>query len=77
MKRKFVLHLDALVVIALLFVLTLGMNYAQYRIYAELAAENRALQVQGLEDRFNLDSMQSYIDRLNNKQQLTSVVSSE
>ncbi len=71
MKKKFELNLDALVVIALLFVFALGMNFAQYRIYTELTAENRNLQIQGLEDKFNLDSIQIYIDQLKEKNRQT------
>lgn len=70
MKKKFVLHLDAIFVIALLFVVTLGVNFAQYRIYSELATENRKLQMDGLVDKFNLESMQKTIDQLKLKQDL-------
>ncbi len=69
MKKKFELNLDAVVVLTLLFLLALGMNFVQYRVYVELAAENRKLQSQGLVDRLNLESQQDYIDRLK-KQQL-------
>ncbi|MEH6471358.1 MAG: hypothetical protein V7752_08910 [Halopseudomonas sp.] len=68
MKKKFELNLDALLVIVVLFVLALGMNVTQYKIYAELAAENQNLQVQGLEDKLNLESMQTYIDQLKETQ---------
>ena len=71
MKKRFELHLDAAIAIALVFALSLGINYFQYRIYQDLASENYGLQVQGLEDKFNLESMQSYIDKLKEKNDQT------
>jgi hypothetical protein len=65
--KKFTLHLDAAIVIALLFLLTLGLNLYQYREYKALKDENYRLQLQGLEDSLNLDSMRSHIERLNGR----------
>ncbi len=67
LKKTYVLHLDAIVVIALLFVLALGMNFFQYRVYAELVMENKQLQMKGMENELNLSSMQNYIDQLKAK----------
>lgn len=64
MKRKYELNLDALIVIALLFALSLGMNAVLYRMYSEQAADNIRLQIQGQIDELNLTSKQAYIDKL-------------
>ena len=74
MKRKFQLHLDALLALALLFVLALGMNFLQYRIYADLAEENRGLQIRVLEQQFNLDSLQQALQRAQRDAQAESPV---
>lgn len=65
--KKFTLHLDAAIVIALLVALSLGMNAYQYTQYKSLKDENFRLQLQGLEDRLNLDSQQSFIKHQNAK----------
>lgn len=65
--KKFTLHLDAAIVIALLVALSLGMNAYQYTQYKSLKDENFRLQLQGLEDRMNLDSQQNFIKRQNAK----------
>lgn len=62
--KKFELNLDALIVVILLFVVSLGMNFIQYRIYSEMARENVKLQIQGQLDQLNLSSMQAYIDKV-------------
>lgn len=62
--KKFELNLDALIVVIVLFVLSLGMNFIQYRIYSETARENVKLQIQGQLDQLNLSSMQAYIDKV-------------
>ncbi|WP_210397996.1 hypothetical protein [Motiliproteus sediminis] len=77
MKKKFELHLDAVVVIVLLFVAALAMNYVQYRIYADLAAENRKLQLQALEDQLNLESLRIHVDRLNSEQTQVNAMAGE
>ena len=64
LKKQFRLHLDALIVIALLFVVSIGLNAIQYFNYKALLNENFGLQMQGLTDQLNLDSQQNYIDRL-------------
>lgn len=65
--KKFELNLDALIVVVLLFVLSLGMNFVQYRLYSETARENVKLQIQGQLDQLNLSSMQDYIDKMNSE----------
>ncbi|WP_432471539.1 hypothetical protein [Amphritea sp. HPY] len=62
--KKFELNLDALIVVILLFVVSLGMNFIQYRVYSETARENVKLQIQGQLDQLNLSSMQAYIDKV-------------
>ncbi|WP_421867729.1 hypothetical protein [Motiliproteus sp.] len=63
MKKQFVLNLDAAVVIAVLFALTLGLNALQYHWGSDLTNENYRLQLQGLEDELNLDSLRSALER--------------
>ncbi|MBV1789290.1 hypothetical protein KQ940_14630 [Marinobacterium sp. D7] len=63
--KKFTLNLDAAVVILLLFLTAFGLNLYQYGKYQELKDENFRLQLQGLEDRMNLDSMELALKRLN------------
>lgn len=63
--KKFTLNLDAAVVILLLFLTAFGLNLYQYSKYQELKDENFRLQLQGLEDRMNLDSMELALKRLN------------
>ncbi|GGK63035.1 hypothetical protein [Amphritea balenae] len=65
--KKFELNLDALIVVILLFILSLGMNFVQYRLYSETARENVKLQIQGQLDQLNLSSMQAYIDKMNSE----------
>jgi len=61
--KKFALHLDALIVIALLFVLSLGGNLVLYRLYSAEAKTNIKLQIQSQVDQYNLASLQAYIDK--------------
>ncbi|WP_432697100.1 hypothetical protein ACQUQP_01735 [Marinobacterium sp. YM272] len=65
--KKFTLNLDAAIVIALLVLASIGGNAYQYMEYKELKDENFRLQLQGLEDKMNLDSQENYIKRLNAK----------
>ncbi|WP_132296328.1 hypothetical protein [Marinobacterium mangrovicola] len=75
--KKFTLHLDAAIVIALVVALSLGMNAFQYFQVKSLTEENARLQFQGIADKLNLDSQQSFIDRQNAKiEQLEAAVSS-
>ncbi len=61
--KKFELNLDAVIVIALLFVLSLGVNYVLYRAYSAEAKANVRLEIQAQVDQLNLASMQAYIDK--------------
>lgn len=63
--KKFTLNLDAAVVILLLFLTAFGLNLYQYSKYKALADENFRLQLQGVEDRLNLDSLTYTVERLN------------
>ncbi len=62
--KKFELHLDAMIVIALLFVLSLGVNFVLYRLYSAEAKANVKFQIQSQVDQLNLASMQAYIDKM-------------
>ncbi|WP_133297466.1 hypothetical protein [Motiliproteus coralliicola] len=62
MRKQFVLNLDAAVVIAVLFAVTLGFNALQYSFNVELTSENQRLQWQGLEDKLNLDSLSGALE---------------
>lgn len=65
--KKFSLNLDAAIVLSVLGLASLGGNAYQHLQYKDLQDENFRLQLQGLEDRMNLDSQQHYIKRLNTK----------
>ncbi|MBN0985933.1 hypothetical protein [Amphritea pacifica] len=62
--KKFELHLDAVIVIALLFVLSLGVNLVLYRLYSAEAKANVKFQIQSQVDQLNLASMEAYIKKL-------------
>lgn len=64
MKKKYELHLDAAIVLLLLFLFSLGMNYMQYRNYKTVSDENYRLQLKGLENSLNLKSQQTFIEKL-------------
>lgn len=64
MKRKFSLHLDAIIVLSLLFMLMLGLSVFLQSQVSTLTKENKKLQWQSLEDSFNLSSQQQYIKKL-------------
>lgn len=64
MKKKFTLHLDALVLITILFVALIGLNVFQQDQINELTKENKGLQLKGLENSFNLSEQGSYIKKL-------------
>ena len=62
--KKFELNLDAVIVIALLFVLSLGVNYVLYRLYSAEAKANVKMQIQSQVDQLNLASQKAYIKKL-------------
>ena len=64
MKKKFTLHLDAILVLTCLFIVMLGFVIFQQSQVSELTLENKKLQWQSLEDSFNLDSQEDYIKKL-------------
>jgi len=64
MKKKFTLHLDAILVIALLFLFSIGLSIFLYTQVDVLTAENKQLKWQGVEDSFNLSSQKTYIKKL-------------
>lgn len=67
MKKKFTLHLDAILVISLLFVALVGLVLFQQSEIKALSLENKDLQWQALENSLNLDSQASYIKELQAK----------
>ncbi|WP_417360377.1 hypothetical protein [Gallaecimonas pentaromativorans] len=67
LKRKFTLHLDALMVIALLFIASVAFNLIQLHQVRSLTQENLDLQMQALVDKFNLESQKAALDKLGQK----------
>ncbi|SEG84273.1 hypothetical protein [Marinobacterium lutimaris] len=65
--KKFTLHLDAAIVIALVVALSLGLNAFQYFQVKSLTEENAQLKIQGVLDKLNLDSQKGFIERQNAK----------
>ncbi|MGD1990899.1 MAG: hypothetical protein PVF23_02990 [Chromatiales bacterium] len=61
--KKYHLHLDAVIVITLVVVASLGMNYFQYSIYKDLSAENIQLTKDNVIGDMNLTSCRSALDR--------------
>ncbi|PKF61242.1 hypothetical protein CW745_11455 [Psychromonas sp. psych-6C06] len=64
MKKKFSLHLDAILVLLVLFILMIGGLFFQQSQVSKLTSENELLQWQALEDSFNLSSQKNYIKKL-------------
>lgn len=67
LKRQFTLHLDAMVVIALLFIASVAFNLIQLHQVRSLTQENLDLQMQVLVDKFNLESQKAALDKLGQK----------
>lgn len=64
MKKKFSLHLDAILVLLVLFILMIGGLFFLQSQVSKLTSENELLQWQALEDSFNLSSQKNYIKKL-------------
>lgn len=64
MKKKFTLHLDAILVLLLLFVILISFCVFQQSQVNTLTQENERLQWQSVEDSFNLSSQEVYIQKL-------------
>ena len=64
MKKKFTLHLDAILVLSFLFVLMIGFVFFQQSQVSALTLENQKLQWQSVEDSFNLSSQEAFIKKL-------------
>ncbi len=64
MKKKFTLHLDALIVIIVLFISSVGLALFLQRQVTELTKENQQLQWKGVADELNLSSQKNYIMKL-------------
>jgi len=63
-KKKFTLHLDAILVLLLLFVILISFCVFQQSQVNTLTQENERLQWQSVEDSFNLSSQEVYIQKL-------------
>ena len=63
-KKKFTLHLDAVLVIVFLLVAVLGLVLFQQSEIETITLENKELQWKALEDSLNLDSQASFIKKL-------------
>ncbi|WP_022942519.1 hypothetical protein [Psychromonas hadalis] len=64
MNKKFTLHLDAALVLVVLFFSVLGLAIFLQSQVSVLTLENQTLQWQGVEDSFNLSSKDNYILKL-------------
>ena len=64
MKKKFVIHFDAMLVLVFLFIAMLSLVIFQQSQVNALTLENQTLQWQSVEDSFNLDSQKNYIKKL-------------
>ena len=67
LKRKFVLHLDALLVIGFLFICSLGFNFVQLQQVKSLSQGYSSLESKVLVHELNLSSQQAYIEQLRKK----------
>jgi len=67
LKRKFVLHLDALLVIGFLFICSLGFNFVQLQQVQSLSQGYSSLESKVLVHELNLSSQQAYIEQLKKK----------
>lgn len=61
--KKYHLHLDAIIVLALVVAASLAMNYYQYLQYQDLARENLQLTKDGFIANLNLGSCKSALDK--------------
>ncbi|WP_028863493.1 hypothetical protein [Psychromonas aquimarina] len=64
MKKKFSIHLDAVLVIVILFCGLISLTIFQQSQINDLTVENQKLQWKGVENSFNLDSQKNYIEKL-------------
>lgn len=64
LKRKFTLHLDALIVIGFLFICSIGFNFVQLQQVKSLSQDVIRLESKVLVHELNLSSQQQYIDKL-------------
>ncbi|MFT6350889.1 MULTISPECIES: hypothetical protein [Neptuniibacter] len=67
LKRKFTLHLDALIVIGFLFICSIGFNFVQLQQVKSLSQDVIRLESKVLVHELNLSSQQQYIDKLKRK----------
>ena len=64
LKRKFTIHLDAILVITVLFVCSIGLNVFLLQQASSLGDENFGQQMKLIENDMNLNSQKHYIDKL-------------
>ncbi len=63
-KKTFTLHMDAILVLILLFITLLALTLFLQSQVTSLTTENKQLQWKSLENSLNLDSQASYIKKL-------------
>ncbi|WP_019616246.1 hypothetical protein [Psychromonas ossibalaenae] len=64
MKKKFNIHLDAVLVLVILFCGLISLTVFQQSQINDLTVENQKLQWKGVENSLNLDSQKNYIKKL-------------
>jgi hypothetical protein len=64
MKKKFTIHLDAILVIAILFCSLITLTIFQHSQIDELTQNNQALEWKALENNFNIDTQKNHIEKL-------------
>lgn len=67
LKRKFTVHLDALIVISLLFICSIGFNFVQLQQVKGLSRDVVNLEGKVLVHELNLSSQKAYINQLKSK----------
>lgn len=65
--RKFELHLDAVILIVVAFVLSLGFNFYQHYQYQDLLREHADLQMSTLGNDFNVTFMKASLKKCREK----------
>ncbi len=64
LNKTFTLHLDAILVLLVLFLASIGFNAFQHQQISQLTSENIKLQMQAQVDELNLSSQQALINKL-------------
>lgn len=69
MKKKFTIHLDALLVITILFITAVGVNILQAKQVSQLGSQAIDLQFELLQKQAMIEYQQQKIDELTSKQE--------